>query len=274
MRTVLAAVDATEMAKLVVTRAAEIARSRGAKVRLVRALPAPNEGTPLGGLDAPARLERDIAAAKASLEPLVALLPEEVRGGVAIDVGTPAEIVCRAAQTSRAELVVIGAHEHGRVARLLGTTAARIVNEIDRPVLVVRPLPDEVLRDEGAGERLRQEHARLDGVFEELLRSYRSDDWSEVRVRWNDFETALRAHMQLEEEHVLPAFAAEHPDEARAVVNEHDALRAALDGFGVHVELHTFNLAEAEALVARVREHAAHEERTFYPWTESKAGRR
>ncbi len=274
MRTILAAVDGTDVSNLVVTRAGELARAMGARVRLVTAIPTPSEATPLAGLTAPSVLEAKMAAAHASLVPLLALLPEELRGGVAIDVGPPAEIVCRAARESHAELVVIGAHEHGRVARMLGTTASRVVNEIDRPVLVVRPLPDDARpeRRAGLGARLREEHRRLERVFERLLAAFRSEDWSEARQSWTEFEDALRAHMQLEEEHLLPVFRAEQPDEASTLLREHDVLRAELVAFGVRVDLHAFTLPEAEALVARLREHAAHEERMFYPWAETNDG--
>ena len=35
-------------------------------------------------------------------------------------------------------LIVIGSHGYGGIDHLLGTTAARVVNHADRPVLVVR----------------------------------------------------------------------------------------------------------------------------------------
>ena len=37
-----------------------------------------------------------------------------------------------------ADLIVIGAHGYGRLDRLLGTTASKVVNHADRDILVVR----------------------------------------------------------------------------------------------------------------------------------------
>jgi nucleotide-binding universal stress UspA family protein len=47
--------------------------------------------------------------------------------------------VCGAAKALDADLIVVGSHGYGTVDRLLGTTAAKIVNHAECSVLVVRP---------------------------------------------------------------------------------------------------------------------------------------
>ena len=47
----------------------------------------------------------------------------------------------RGSARSERHLVIIGSHGYGGIDHLLGTTAARIVNHADRPVLVFRPTP-------------------------------------------------------------------------------------------------------------------------------------
>jgi nucleotide-binding universal stress UspA family protein len=36
-------------------------------------------------------------------------------------------------------MIVIGSHDYRLIDRIIGTTAAKVVNHADRPVLVVRP---------------------------------------------------------------------------------------------------------------------------------------
>lgn len=52
--------------------------------------------------------------------------------------GEAQEVVLTAAKAADATLIVIGSHGYGSIDRLLGTTAARIVNHADRCVLVVK----------------------------------------------------------------------------------------------------------------------------------------
>lgn len=268
MQKILAAVDGTETAKLVVERAVTLARATGAKLRLFRAVtlaPAP----PPPGAYVPMQTETLVEAAEAWLRGLMEHVPQDMRDGAFIELGSPAEAVCAMARAYGADMVVIGAHRYGVLARVLGTTAARIVNRIDRPVLVVRPVAtDAGVLDEtaGAGDLLRQDHARLEGVYEELLAAYERGEWALVRARFDVFDAALRAHMTDEERDVLPAFRAVHAREADELAGEHDELRRELDAFGLRLDLHAAPLAEARTLIERVRAHAAREEKLLYPW--------
>ncbi|HEV3189281.1 MAG TPA: universal stress protein, partial [Polyangiaceae bacterium] len=58
---------------------------------------------------------------------------------IEVVVGTPWEAVCNAARAAGADVIVIGSHGYAGFDRLLGTTAARIVNHAACSVLVVRP---------------------------------------------------------------------------------------------------------------------------------------
>ena len=52
----------------------------------------------------------------------------------------PWDGICRAAREHAVDLIVIGSHGYGGIDRLLGTTAAKVVNHADRNVLVVKTL--------------------------------------------------------------------------------------------------------------------------------------
>jgi len=108
------------------------------------AAPAPNLFEPAG--NSLARI-REAEASLGALEE--ELVPTELRGGVnAVIAAHPWQAICDIARATRPDLVVIGAHHHGFVERVLGTTAARVVNHIDSPVLVVRLQPVEQQREE------------------------------------------------------------------------------------------------------------------------------
>ena len=149
MERLLVCLDASDRAPLVLATAVDLARRLGAKVRLFRAVGLPH--------DVPAHLY------SVSPENLVGLLIDEVKkdltvqsrdvppellDGVSTHVGSPWDGICRAAIEHDADLIVIGSHGYGVVDRLLGTTAAKVVNHADRPVLVVRPKSTMVPRAE------------------------------------------------------------------------------------------------------------------------------
>ena len=66
--------------------------------------------------------------------------PELLDGGVSAgNAAAPWLPICAAARAYDANLIVVGSHDkHGLSDRLLGTTAANVVNRADRSVLVVR----------------------------------------------------------------------------------------------------------------------------------------
>lgn len=76
--------------------------------------------------------------AKKHLEVLGNVVPAELRGGMRVAIGTPWQTIQHAAEQEDVDLVVIGSHGYAGLDRLLGTTAAKVVNHADRSVLVVR----------------------------------------------------------------------------------------------------------------------------------------
>jgi universal stress protein F len=136
----LVALDASPRALDVLALAVELARGTGAKLRLFRVVPVQPEipsdmvhQFPPGGLQS--LLEQ---RAREDLEKLALGVPAAHLGGIASAVGRPWVAICRAARLYDADLIVIGSHGHEALDRLLGTTAAKVVNHADRSVLVVR----------------------------------------------------------------------------------------------------------------------------------------
>ena len=137
IRRILAAVDASERARDVLARAAEVARIAHATIRLYRTVAVPPDfpAAAVSPADAlPAYLLEEAKARLVSLAAAHADVPCEI----AVDESHwPAHAILRAADAYDADLIVIGSHGYLAVDRLLGTTAAKVVNTSTRDVLVV-----------------------------------------------------------------------------------------------------------------------------------------
>lgn len=143
MKRILAAVDVTSTGSLITQYAVELARAIDAKVKLVHVVVVAAQIPPPGVFVPPVsfRVQELTSAAERFLLDLQQEIPADRRDGIRVEVGSPPERICEIAHTYDPDVIVIGAHEYGLMARALGTTSSRIVNRADRPVFVVRPLP-------------------------------------------------------------------------------------------------------------------------------------
>lgn len=139
MNRILVALDGSARAPTVLAAAARLATMAGARLVLVRAYGIPAD-FPLALLEmTDARLEEILRSnAEQSLAQLARVLdPAQVER--VLTTSMPAwQGICQTAKECDADLVVLGSHGHGRLDRLLGTTATKVVNHCDRDVLLVR----------------------------------------------------------------------------------------------------------------------------------------
>lgn len=139
MDRILVALDSSPSAPMVLDAAVDLARRTGGKVHLLRAVSLPPDlpgamfAVPSGDLTA-----STVAAARSELATFAERVPAELRDGTTAQVGAPWDTICEAARELDADCIVIGAHGHGLLDRLLGTTAAKVVDHADRTVYVVR----------------------------------------------------------------------------------------------------------------------------------------
>lgn len=137
---ILAALDGSPRTSLVLGQAEQLARRSGAALHLVRAvnipLGMPVEAWSLTGDELAARL---VEAARQELADLRATLAPPLAGEIFVRLGRPAQVVCDVADAIPADLIVVGSHGFDVLDRVLGTTAARIVNHASCSVLVARP---------------------------------------------------------------------------------------------------------------------------------------
>ncbi len=140
MKKILVALDTSTMAHVVLQRAVELARALGASLVLVRAVGLPTELPPEAlSMDPDSVTGLLVKAAERDLERLAGEVPADIATERSVQVGTPWRIICDLAEDHDVELVVLGAHGHRLLDRVLGTTTSRVVSHTDRSMHIVRP---------------------------------------------------------------------------------------------------------------------------------------
>jgi universal stress protein F len=139
MNKILVGLDGSTRSPHVLDTAVDLAQRTGATVYLYRAVGLPSE-LPVIALsmspgDTSALLQR---LAEQYLHELEHAVPNVLRGGASVSLAIPWQGICEAARRVRADLIVIGSHGYGGLDRLLGTTAAKVVNHAPVSVLVVK----------------------------------------------------------------------------------------------------------------------------------------
>ena len=131
---------------------------------------------------------------------------------------------------------------------------------------------DLVPSDSGDIHRaLASDHERLDQLFRELENAVEGADQPTIQRDWTDFERGVLAHFEAEERLIFPLLEIEHAPEVKRAKEDHERVRALLAILGVRTDLHLLRKEVADELIARLREHAEWEDRTLYPWAQSKA---
>lgn len=141
MKLLLVALDASQRAPKVLETAVDLAKRTGAKLRLIRAVGLPPE-IPMSpfGVTPEGFLQMLIDEGKQQVQKIAETVPAELLDGVDTRVGTPWAAICESAKEAKADLIIIGSHGYGGIDRLLGTTAAKVVNHAECSVLVARNL--------------------------------------------------------------------------------------------------------------------------------------
>jgi universal stress protein F len=139
MKKILVGIDCSPHSMEVLGAAVRLARLTGARLHLFRGVGVPRGVPAIAWSVAPGELdvllERE---ALGELDQASREVPKELLAGTSVALGTPWQAICEAAKVENADLIVIGSHGFGAVDRLIGTTAAKVVNHADRSVLVVR----------------------------------------------------------------------------------------------------------------------------------------
>ena len=114
------------------------------------------------------------------------------------------------------------------------------------------------------GQQLRDDHARLDRVFEQLLQAAERGDQAALSEMWADFESGLLAHFEAEEKHLFPLIERAHPEEILALREEHARMRGMLSEVAGPGASPTLSPKAAAGFVSTVRKHAKREDGLVY----------
>jgi universal stress protein A len=138
-RKVLVGLDGSPRQPAVLKQAVELADRLGGKLHLVRAMQIPVSVPALAwSLQGDDFSKFLIEHGQRDLEAVEAELPAGLVARRWCELAQPADLLCRLASDLGADLVVIGSHGYDRIDRLLGTTAAKVVNRAPCSVMVVR----------------------------------------------------------------------------------------------------------------------------------------
>ena len=139
MKRILVGLDGSPRAAGVLAVAVTIARAQGSKLTLLRAVGLPPD-VPQDFWKTTDEPLLDVLRrhAKEGLDQQAAGVPPELLAERLVVVGVPWQALCETARTLDVQLVVIGSHGYAGFDRLLGTTAAKVVNHATCSVLVVR----------------------------------------------------------------------------------------------------------------------------------------
>jgi len=118
----------------------------------------------------------------------------------------------------------------------------------------------------GPTQLVAEHHRELERACQALLAPTYGDDPRELALQYRGFERSTLDHLAAEEELILPAYADHAPEDARAIRDEHAAIRKLLLRIGVEVELHFVREPTVKQLVDTLRAHAVREELSMYRW--------
>lgn len=142
MKRILVCLDASPRAPHVLAVAGDLAARTGSKLAVFRSVGLPPEVDKEFLVVSPNDVVAQLTTrAREDLTKLTADVSPATLDGLYVRIGTPWDAICTEARTLDADLIVVGSHGYSGLDRVLGTTAAKVVNHADRSVLVVRAKP-------------------------------------------------------------------------------------------------------------------------------------
>lgn len=142
MKKILVALDSSPFAPQVLAQAITLAEKHGGQIWLLRAVGLPVE-LPLEAYAMPPESVASLLekSAKKELAESAEKIPAPLLGGQIVEIGVPWRTICDVAAREKPDLLVMGAHGHRLLDRVLGTTTGKVVTHCDASVFVVRPPP-------------------------------------------------------------------------------------------------------------------------------------
>ena len=109
------------------------------------------------------------------------------------------------------------------------------------------------------------EHAWVDKAFHVLLEAVDHPGTGDVAALLSSLSDLLRAHLGAEELDIAK-FADVEPEDAKALLQQHEAFRTALDELAAQSTAGNLQASDVHKLKLRVSLHEGHEETGLYRW--------
>jgi universal stress protein F len=139
MKRILVGLDGSPRAPGVLAVAMALARADGGKLVLFRSVGLPADvPQDFWKVTEEPLLDLLRRSSQKYLDEQAGLVPKDLLERTEVVVGVPWQAICDTAERDQADLVVVGCHGYGGLDRVLGTTAAKVVNHAKCSVLVVR----------------------------------------------------------------------------------------------------------------------------------------
>lgn len=133
MKSYLVALDTSPVATDVLTAAQDLAALTQARLLLVRAVGLPTELPPEGhGLSPANVVELLVNTARKNLTAKAEELHPELQAEAIVEIGPAGRVICQIAHSHDVNLIIIGAHGHRFLDRVLGSTTQYLVPEEPR----------------------------------------------------------------------------------------------------------------------------------------------
>ena len=120
-------------------------------------------------------------------------------------------------------------------------------------------------------QRLDQDHRELDALLWRLSEDACAPNSGALEATWDDLERRLLAHLEAEEQYLLPLVEARHPAQVECTRSEHEQIRRLVSELGIAIELHAARQPAISELIRVLHEHAEREDRTLYRFAGEKA---
>jgi hypothetical protein len=113
-----------------------------------------------------------------------------------------------------------------------------------------------------------QRHRELEAACDQLVAASLQEEPHAFSARWNVIEQALREHIAIEEELLLPAYQAARPGDAQTLRAEHARILRLLSEIAMHVQHYGIHVGRLRQLISELHAHATHEDLTLYRWAD------
>jgi hypothetical protein len=113
-------------------------------------------------------------------------------------------------------------------------------------------------------DHLLDDHRRIEASIAQLVSACEANDQTRMQELWSDFEPRLLAHLEMEEQHLVPALLDRQGRAARVILEEHRHIRRRLEELGEALDLHQVRLDGLCAFFDELRAHAKTEDRLMY----------